>query len=84
MTALQSESATHTHLLPELCTAPEALDDDVEEAVVLASLVAQPRQGHIPSSWRCLLLLLWLLVLRMALFDSEMREARGICPCCLS
>lgn len=32
------------HLLPELPAAPQALHNDVEETVVLADLVAQPRQ----------------------------------------
>ncbi len=41
------------HLPPEVCATPQALDDDVEEAVVLARLIAQAGGGHITGRGRC-------------------------------
>jgi hypothetical protein len=55
-----------THLLPELAAIPEALDDDIEEAVVLAGCVGQARpcQGQLLLPLPLLLLLLHVLLLR--------------------
>ncbi len=46
-TSTRNHGASPTHLPPEVGAVPEALDDDVEEAVVLARLVGQHWRGKL-------------------------------------